>query len=91
MHWRRRIGCLEFECAVWPLGVVMADVVADDALELSTVEDEQPVETFTADAADPALVGFEKSVMGARGSRGGLVFVDEPARISVRSMRGVGG
>ena len=46
---------MKFECAMWPFAVVVADVDAYDALELPTVKDEQPVETFAADAADPAF------------------------------------
>ena len=46
---------MEFERAVWPLAVVVADIGADDALELAAVEDEQPVEALATDAADPAL------------------------------------
>src|SRR5215468_10818571 len=41
--------------AVRPLSVVMRDVDAEDVLELATAEDEQPVEAFSADGADPAL------------------------------------
>jgi hypothetical protein len=40
---------------VWPLPVVVADVDAEDVLELTATEDQQPVEAFAADAADPAL------------------------------------
>jgi hypothetical protein len=35
--------------------VVMRDVRGEDVLEVAAAEDQQPVETFTADAADPAL------------------------------------
>src|SRR6266566_2303940 len=50
-----RIGCLEVERAVRPPVVVMAHVDAEDVLELAATDDQQPVETLSADAADPAL------------------------------------
>jgi hypothetical protein len=37
------------------VGVVVVDVDAQDALELATACDEEPVEAVTADAADPAF------------------------------------
>src|SRR5919204_3532742 len=36
-----------------PLGVVVADVDAKDVLELATVEDQQPIEAFASERADP--------------------------------------
>jgi hypothetical protein len=38
-----------------PLPVVVVDVDAEHAFEMSAVEDQQPVETFRADAADEAF------------------------------------
>src|SRR4029453_9859311 len=38
-----------------PLRVVVVDVDAEDAFEVATVEDQQPVETFRADGSDEAL------------------------------------
>jgi hypothetical protein len=40
---------------MWPLLVVVAHIDAKDLLQLSPVEDEDPVETLAPDAADPAL------------------------------------
>jgi hypothetical protein len=39
---------------MWPMLVVMAGVDAKHVLELAAAEDEQPVEAFATDAADPA-------------------------------------
>ena len=40
---------------MWSLRVVVTHVHAQDPLELSPVEDQQPVEAFASDATDPAL------------------------------------
>jgi hypothetical protein len=40
---------------VWPVGVVVLDVRAQDALELSAADDQKPVEAVAADGADPAF------------------------------------
>jgi hypothetical protein len=45
----------EFECAVWPLLVVVAEIDAEDVLELAAAEDEHLVEALSPCAADPAL------------------------------------
>jgi hypothetical protein len=46
---------LLFECAVWPVGVVVGDVLPQNRLELPAGDDQDAVETFAAGAADPAL------------------------------------
>ena len=43
------------ERAVWPMRVVVGDVLAQHRLELPARHDQDPVETFATDAADPAL------------------------------------
>jgi hypothetical protein len=50
-----RVGRLEVERAVGSLLVVVPDVDAEDMLELAAAEDQEPVEAFAADAADPAF------------------------------------
>src|SRR5205807_7709084 len=50
-----RVGRLEVERAVGSLLVVVPDVDAEDMLELALAEDQEPVEAFAADAADPAF------------------------------------
>src|SRR5215218_4289507 len=45
----------ELERSVRPVAVVMIDVDAEHALEVSSAEDQDPVETFTPDGADEAL------------------------------------
>jgi hypothetical protein len=52
------------ECAVWPVLVVMGDVGREGVLEVAAAEDQQAVEAFAADAADPAL--GVRSRLGAR-------------------------
>ena len=61
---RNRAGELEARCGCWrfqvertmrPVGVVVLDVDAQDPLELSAVCDQEPIETVTADRADPAF------------------------------------
>jgi hypothetical protein len=43
------------ERAVWPMRVVVDDVLAQDRLELPAGDDQDAVETFPPGAADPAL------------------------------------
>src|SRR6266536_1807790 len=43
------------ERAVWPMRVVVGDVLAQHRLELPAGDDQDPVETFASGAADPAL------------------------------------
>jgi hypothetical protein len=38
-----------------PVAVVVLDILVDDGLEMSTTEDEHPVQTFTPDSTDEAL------------------------------------
>jgi hypothetical protein len=38
-----------------PVAVVVLDVLVDDDFEMSTTEDEHPVQTFTPDGSDEAL------------------------------------
>jgi hypothetical protein len=45
----------EFETSVWPLLVEVADVDAEDMLELASTEDQEPIEALSTDATDPAL------------------------------------
>jgi hypothetical protein len=40
---------------MWPVGVVVVDVDAQDTLELSAAADQEPVEAIAADGADPAF------------------------------------
>ncbi len=40
---------------MWPMGVVVIDVDAQDALELPATADQEPVEAVAADRADPAF------------------------------------
>ena len=44
----------EFEAAVWPVTVVVGDVGSQDGFEMASPEDEDPVEAFASDGADPA-------------------------------------
>ena len=46
---------MQVECAMWALLVVVPHIDAEYALELTAVEDEQPVEALSSCAADPAL------------------------------------
>ena len=46
---------MQCQRAVWPLLVVVAHVDAEDPLELSAVEDEEPIEAFAPNGAGPAL------------------------------------
>jgi hypothetical protein len=46
---------LLIERAVWPMRVVVGEVLAQHLLELPARHDQDPVETFATDAADPAL------------------------------------
>ena len=54
----RMTRCLwwaEFEAAVWPVTVVVGDVGFQDGFEMAAPEDEDPVEAFASDGADPAF------------------------------------
>ena len=43
------------ECSVWPVLVVVRDVVADEAFELAVVPDDGSVEELAADRSDPSF------------------------------------
>jgi hypothetical protein len=45
----------EVERAVWPVFVVVAAVDLEDVFEMTTAEDEDPVEAIRAKSAGPAL------------------------------------
>jgi hypothetical protein len=49
------VGRLEVERTVRPPVVVMVNVNAEHVLELAAADNEEPVETLSADAADPAF------------------------------------
>jgi len=53
--WCGRARRDELERSMRPEAVVMADVNVEHALEVSSAEDQDPVETFTPDGADEAL------------------------------------
>lgn len=53
--------------AVWPLGVVMGEVAAQDALELAPAQDQQPVETFGPRRAHESLRDRVRSLTEQRG------------------------
>jgi hypothetical protein len=65
-HLWRGLGCAQIERSVRTLAVVMVDVLAQDALELTTADDEQPVEALLAQRADEAL-GVRIGVRGLDG------------------------
>jgi hypothetical protein len=46
---------LKVEASVWPSGVVVLDVDSQDVFEVAAVADQQPVEAFGPDGADPAF------------------------------------
>jgi hypothetical protein len=50
-----RVRRAQVEGAVRPSAVVVADVDAEDVLELAAVDDQEPVETLAPDTADPSL------------------------------------
>jgi hypothetical protein len=50
--WDRRLLA---ECAVWPVRVVVVRGFAQHALKMPMRDDQDPIETLTPDAADPAL------------------------------------
>src|SRR5262249_56935811 len=55
----RGLSRAELERAMRPLGVVVLDVDAEHPLELTAVEDQQPVETFRASRLDePIALAF---------------------------------
>src|SRR6266542_6512501 len=43
------------ECAVWPVRVVVGDVLAEYAFEVAAGDDQDPVEALAPGAADPAF------------------------------------
>ena len=55
--WWRRVGVwrLQGECPVRALGVVVVDVDAEHAFEVSAVEDQQPVEALCTHGTDEAF------------------------------------
>ncbi len=63
----RRVGRFEAEAAVGALGVVVLEVVGDDAFEVPLAGDECPVEAFAADRLHEA---FGVGVRGGRSDRG---------------------
>jgi hypothetical protein len=83
-----RVGGLQIECSVWPRGVVVLDVDAEDVLELAAAEDEEPVETFAADGADSAL-HVRVCVRCADGGADGLDVFALEKRIECSRERGV--
>ena len=56
------------------VAVVVLDVLVDDGLEMSTTEDEHPVQAFTPDGADEA---FGEGL--ARGARIGVRMIRMPS------------
>ena len=69
------------ECAVWPVLVVVAAVGAEDVLEVTPAEDEDPVEAVSADRAYPPL-GMGVRVRGP--STGGERITNEAAMAAPR-------
>ena len=43
------------QCPVWPVTVVVSDVLGQDSFELPVAEDHHLIEALTADGADEAL------------------------------------
>ena len=54
-HCAERCGHLESKAAVWPMLVVMPDVVAKDGFEMTTAKNERPVEALFTYGPYPAL------------------------------------
>ena len=54
-HWFAEVWWSLVEGAVRAMRVVVVDVDRQDAFEMAAVEDQEPIEAFTADAGDPAL------------------------------------
>jgi hypothetical protein len=52
-----RIGRLQVECAVRPVRVVVVDEDTEEAFEMPSVKDQEPVEALCADSADEAFGG----------------------------------
>src|SRR5438067_9205513 len=50
-----RLGRFQVECAMRSFAVVVLDVDVEDVLELAAAEDQQTIEAFAADGAEPAL------------------------------------
>jgi hypothetical protein len=64
----------EVERAVWSVAVVMIDVDAQDALEVSTISDEQPIEALGAHGPhDRSATAF------ALGARNGVLTTSTPS------------
>ena len=60
------VGWEEVERTVWPVLVVMAAVDAEDVLEVTPAEDQDPVEALGAERAHPAFgVGVGRSAPGS--------------------------
>jgi hypothetical protein len=53
-HGFAEVGWSLVEGAVRAMRVAVADVGREDSFEVAAVEDHQPIEALTADAADPA-------------------------------------
>jgi hypothetical protein len=60
-------GRSEAERTMWPMGVVVVDVDAQDALKLVATDDQEPVEAVAPNGADPA---FGERVCPRRSKRG---------------------
>ena len=54
-HFDDRRGTPLIEGPVRPMPVVMIHVLGEDSFEMAPVEDEEPVQAFTADGADKPL------------------------------------
>jgi hypothetical protein len=66
LRWRR-VGCLEHSATVGPFVVVVLEVLAEDAVEVAFVADQEPVEALCADGADEALRVGVAQPMGRSG------------------------
>ena len=81
---------MKVECPVRPLLVVVADIDAEDTLELAAAEDEQRIEALATHAADPALgVGVRIRRMNGRADHGDAFtpedMVEAPPNLESRS------
>jgi hypothetical protein len=54
-RWLLEVGRREVQRTMWAVGVVMLDVDAEHAFELSPVQNEEPVEALGANGSDKAL------------------------------------
>jgi hypothetical protein len=62
--WGLGVGCAGFECSVGPMGVVVLQVAGGRRLEMATPKDQDPIETFSPDGADPTFcVGVRLRVL----------------------------